>query len=155
MIKCGIISPMFEQNLTSISSSSCENLEHYIASTLEAGSMVGDAGPAVLPSFSEMLVHGYNITSSPGRMLWDIAQKAEVSFSKWSLSTLAVSWLRLWCQNLSARSLRRLPAIGLTRYTNCEPCCMDDALAGLMMAVETETCRSTSADGGSGDTSFL
>ena len=41
-------------------------------------------------------------------------------------------------EGLSARTLRRLPALALALYTDRDPCSMDEALTALSQAVDDE-----------------
>ncbi|KAM0801378.1 P-loop containing nucleoside triphosphate hydrolase protein [Usnea florida] len=76
-----------------------------------------------LPPYALMMLHFSPDEKSLPRTLWEIATKSA---------------------NLSARSLRRLPAVSLAMYTRQDPCTIDEAFRALAQAVDEEMLRDQS-----------
>ncbi|KAL6716190.1 hypothetical protein ACLMJK_005756 [Lecanora helva] len=73
--------------------------------------------PDVLPPYNRMMLRYFPDETSWPRKLWNIAEKNE---------------------NLSGRTLHRLPILSLAMYARQDPCPMDEALDALSRAVDEE-----------------
>ena len=71
--------------------------------------------PPMIPTFNEMFIHLSNDLRSPAYRIWAIAQK---------------------CEGFSGRVLRRLPILGLARYTWSGDCTLDTAVSALEKIVD-------------------
>ena len=71
----------------------------------------------ILAPYESYLLQFSHLEDHPARSLWKIAEK---------------------CEELSGRSLHRLPALALALYTKNEPCELKDMMTALAQAVDEE-----------------
>ncbi|KAL9076826.1 MAG: hypothetical protein Q9161_000811 [Pseudevernia consocians] len=86
-----------------------------------------------------MILHSSADEESLPRTLWKIAAKSTVRQKASNARPRML--ISNGLQNLSGRSLRRLPVTSLAMYATQDPCPIDDALEALSQAVDNESLR--------------
>ena len=86
-----------------------------------------------------MILHSSADEDSLPRFLWKIAAKSTVR--QRASNARPRMLISNGLQNLSGRSLRRLPVTSLAMYATQDPCPIDDALEALSQAVDNESLR--------------
>lgn len=88
-----------------------------------------------LPEYTGLYLRYWNDQQSLPWRLWTIAEKSVVS-----LPLIGVILYRPFIkkQNLSGRTLCRLPVLALAMHVRRDPCTIDEALVALSKAVEEE-----------------
>lgn len=90
-----------------------------------------------------MMLHFPTDEESLPRTLWKIAAKSTVN--RLASSAGPRTLISFGLQNLSGRTLRRLPIVSLAMYTRQDPCPIDEALRALSQAVDNESLREMDA----------
>ena len=97
----------------------------------------------VMPEFELMQLRYWSDPDSPARKLWSIAENSKVGFH----SKLPSKFVNGVTQDLSGRTLRRLPTLALALYTTIDPCPIEEALRALSCAVNDELQAKNSSSG--------
>lgn len=134
LFRCGIISP-----LHGVATMDVDLPKVALFETESSGGDMSDMNAKYLPEYNILCLRHWNDESVPWR-LWTIAEKSLVSKHRVLCYMFHIPCPSTYqgTQNLSGRTLCRLPVSALALHVRKDPCSIDEALVALAKAMKEE-----------------